>query len=694
MPYSFAAAPVIRSVTILLLTVYIAVGAYAQSFRHPGIDQTSGDLELLKQYIQEGRQPYKAAFLRLKEVADTPFIVRSHAHVLRGPYGKPNIGGEDLRNGANFAYDNALLWYITGEQKFADRSISILNAWSGTLWDFDFNDAKLLAAWTGHLLCNAAELLKYSRSGWLEKDQEAFKKMLQTVYYPLLRYYYPQANGNWDGAIIHSIMAMGIFLDNRNMFDDAVNHYLRAPYNGSIFRYVYPNGQCQESPRDQGHVQLGLGEFAGAAQVAFSQGVDLFSAGNHRLAQGYEFTSRYLMGDSLDCYCIISPRAKTIRDDYETISAHYDALGIVLPFTKKAADSVRPKAIRSILSAVRKPVKQVLAKSTLQPPYKNGKLSGASKLAENKILNDVIAVKPGESVQEAIYIGAQNGKWVMLLAGIHQLNESLKIPSNTRLSGEGASTILFLSPSSSSRDLLVNENPNVSNITICNMVIEGSNRTDPGQDPNATRSFRGGYNRGGIVFRANLEGEIQNMTLENLTVRNCTYNGVFISGGTNIRIQNCDLNENGGNVVPGPRLQHNLLLSHCNKVTISDSRIATSPFGAGIALEKSANITIQNNEIARNAFHGILITESRELAIQDNLIEANDGHGIMLPFLYSGSQHVTIKTNLIHYNTGKGVVAHGVTALNLSANTLEGNTSGTAQTDISQLRKLHIGEEN
>ena len=99
-----------------------------------------------------------------------------------------------------------------------------------------------------------------------------------------MRPYYPQANGNWDGAIIHSLIAMAIFTDNRPLYDNAVNHFKHAPVNGSIFKYIYPNGQCQESPRDQGHVQLGIGEFAGAAQVAYTQGTDLFSLAGNRIA--------------------------------------------------------------------------------------------------------------------------------------------------------------------------------------------------------------------------------------------------------------------------------------------------------------------------------------------------------------------------------------------------------------------------
>jgi len=70
--------------------------------------------------------------------------------------GKPNIGGEELVSSSNMAYDCAILWYITNNKAYADKAIEILNAWSPVLWDFDYNDSKLLAGWTGHLLCNAA----------------------------------------------------------------------------------------------------------------------------------------------------------------------------------------------------------------------------------------------------------------------------------------------------------------------------------------------------------------------------------------------------------------------------------------------------------------------------------------------------------------------------------------------------------
>src|SRR5882672_6690233 len=85
----------------------------AQPFVHPGIDQSSKDLAYMKKMVLAGEQPWKGAFDRLKAAADTGFMPKAHTHVLRGPYGKPNIGGDDLSRCANMAYNYALVWYIT-----------------------------------------------------------------------------------------------------------------------------------------------------------------------------------------------------------------------------------------------------------------------------------------------------------------------------------------------------------------------------------------------------------------------------------------------------------------------------------------------------------------------------------------------------------------------------------------------------
>jgi hypothetical protein len=645
----------------------------AQQFIHPGIYQTQADLEYMKKQVQAGVQPWKGAFDRLVDETDLNFEIIPHAHVLRGSYGRPNIGGDDLRKGANLAYDCALLWYITGDKEYAGKAKEIINAWSPVLWDFDYNDAKLLAGWTGHLLCNAAEILRFTGSGWEQKDIDQFTNMLMTVYYPLMRFYYPQANGNWDGAIIQSIMAIAIFTDNRKMFDNALNHFLYAPLNGSIFKYIWPNGQCQETMRDQAHVQLGLGEFAGAARIAYTQGIDLFSMAENRIALGYEFTASFLMGEKPFSYGPISDRATAIRDDYEYVYRHFTAKGVDVPFTKMAADSIRPKTTRSTLTAFRVPAgKQAVMQGT-PLAYTMGYPAGAMEKPKTNFPANSFWVKPGQSLQEALDKAAGSGWWVIASAGLHTLPAPLKVPSGTTLAGEGLNTILFLDPSAGAREALVNATPDMHDVTIRDLVIEGATNPEVHSDPNSRRSYRSTAIRAGIMFMANTEGQMKNITLENITVQNCTWNGVFINASNNVKILGCDFNESGSSVVPGPRLQHNLLITRCSDVLVTGCRLVNSPHGSGIAIGHSKNVKLSNSEIARNAWYGLLITESEKISVEGNLIEGNDRSGIMAEYLNKGSVDIAIEDNIIHYNNGYALESYLTKNIKTYGNILTGN---------------------
>ncbi len=656
-------------VTIILFSLFN--NSVAQKFIHPGVHQTKEDLEYMKSQVLKGEQPWKNAFDSLKVHTNLDFEVRAFTHVLRGPYGRPNIGGDDLSKGSRLAYNCALLWYVTGEKVYAEKAIEVLNKWSGVVWDFDYNDAKLLAAWTGHELCNAAEILRYTDSGWKKEDQDVFTNMLMTVYYPLIRYYFPKANGNWDGAIIHSILAIAVFTDNREMFENGINHFLYGPVNGSIFKYIWPSGQCQETMRDQGHVQLGLGEFAGAARVAYTQNVDLFSIADNRIALGFEYTASFILGEMPQSYGKISERAKNVRDDYEYVYRHYSSKGIEVPFTKMAADSVRSKADASVLTAFRAPSGKMNDIKTKPEPSKVAWPVGALQVTGVKAPSNAIVVESGQSVQEALNKAGAGG-WVLLKKGLHRISEKLAIPSGITLGGEGIETVLFLEPSGG-RDAAVNASSDLNNVTICDLVIEGANDPDPGTDPNSRRSFRSSANRGGIMFLGLYEGEMKNIELRNITVRNCTYNGVFISGASGVKVINCDFSENGSDVVPGPKLQHNLLLTHCNNVIVENCRLVTSPHGSGLALTKCTDIDVKNCEVARNAYYGILITESANVEITGSLVEGNDKSGVMAEFLSNGCENIKLSGNLIHYNGGYGIESYSVKRLTTENNTIAGN---------------------
>lgn len=356
-------------------------------------------------------------------------------------------------------------------------------------------------------------------------------------------------------------------------------------------------------------------------------------------------------------------------------------MGIDLPFTRMAADSVRPNASRSVLTSVRASGKRPAWQQTVLAPDTPGNIAGAGAPGIKTIPENAIRVLPGQSIQQALDSAAGKGRTVWLEAGIHTLKTTLRIPSNTTLAGEGTLSVIFLDPASGARDAMVNAADDLHDVTIRDLVVEGALSPAHGTDPNSSRSFRSSGNRGGIIFQSQRAGQMKHIRFIHVTVQHCTNNGILISGADDITVSGCDLNENGSSVIPGPHLLHNLKLTHCSGIRITDSRLDTSPYGSGLALSDCSGAAIDGNEVARNAFYGILISECRDIAVRRNLVEGNDRSGVMAEYLHRGSEHITITGNRIHFNGGYGVESRAVKNIQVQDNILRGNGKFTGKLD-------------
>ncbi len=242
---------------------------------------------------------------------------------------------------------------ITGEMCYAAVARAIVLGWSRSLKRVSGADAVLMAGLGPFKFINAAELLRYLEE-LDESGAETCAAMLRRAILPTIIDFAPFANGNWDTAAIKTMLAIAVFCDDRALLERALLYYLYGDGDGRLTHYIYENGQCQESGRDQQHTQLGLAHMGDACEIAWHQGWDLYGAQDNRLLRGFEYTAAYNVGEQVEFrtdvdrtgkyrHKVISPRGE-LRPVYEQIFAHYHMRrGLPAPAVQKAVERLRPE---------------------------------------------------------------------------------------------------------------------------------------------------------------------------------------------------------------------------------------------------------------------------------------------------------------------------------------------------------------
>jgi hypothetical protein len=115
---------------ILIASLGMATVPTTSRFTHPGMLNSKAELDFVKAKIKAGAEPWASLLNRLKHSS----------------YGNPNwtphplavvqANGKDASSeneDALTAYAQALLWYYTDQEAYAQKSAEILNAWSARL---------------------------------------------------------------------------------------------------------------------------------------------------------------------------------------------------------------------------------------------------------------------------------------------------------------------------------------------------------------------------------------------------------------------------------------------------------------------------------------------------------------------------------------------------------------------------------
>lgn len=311
--------PAYAAVTVSLAPNLTGQPDPAAGFIHPGVLVNRAQLDEIRRRVEAGIEPQASAFAALKASPDGALDYKPEpwAEVRCGPYSNPDLGCKAEQRDSEAAYAQALLWICTGDRRYADNAIKIMNAWSGML-QRGHTDANgpVQAAWCAEVWPRAAEIIRYTTNFWSDADIVRFQNMLRTQYLPSL-IHGDCENGNKELSMAEALVNVGVFDDDRAVFDLGLRMW-----RGRLPAYIYltsdgpkpieppgcgpatwsnkgympklVNGLLQESARDSQHPALALAAAVNAAETARQQGVDLYGEQGKRIMAAMEFQAQYL----------------------------------------------------------------------------------------------------------------------------------------------------------------------------------------------------------------------------------------------------------------------------------------------------------------------------------------------------------------------------------------------------------------
>ncbi|MFD9334038.1 alginate lyase family protein [Streptomyces sp. NPDC060028] len=345
--------------------------AASAGFAHPGVLNSRAQLDFVRTQVQAGRQPWKGAFdaMAASKYASLSRTPKPRAVVECGSYSNPDIGCSDEREDAIAAYTDALAWYVSGDTRYAKKSIDLMDAWSAKIKDHTNSNAPLQSGWAGSTWPRAAEIIKHAYAGgW--PNQGRFATMLREVYLPEVIGGKPNSNGNWELIMMDAAVGISVHLDDRANYDKAMNIYLgRVPAyfylasdgaqplypprstidtKSELIDYwhgqsTFVDGLAQETCRDFGHTGMGIAATMHVAETSRIQGRDLYPQFKDRFRHLLGFHAAYELGQAVPSWLCGGTLAKGIGPATEVgYNALHTRLGVSMENTRKLTEGRRP----------------------------------------------------------------------------------------------------------------------------------------------------------------------------------------------------------------------------------------------------------------------------------------------------------------------------------------------------------------
>jgi fibronectin type 3 domain-containing protein len=275
-------------------SVEVRATPYGGNFIHPGVMHAIADLERMRTKVLATNYPWFMGYTNM--LADSH---SSSAYAMEGPlttiYRDAPSGTlpTAFQDDCAAAYQNAVLWYLTGDPAHATKAMQILDGWSTTCTSATGSDTRLACGLQGFKFICAAEIIRYTGAAWSPAEINSCSNFIRTVIVPQNRMY---GGGNWGQCGAASAMAAGVFLEDPVLFNEAMNsikYGAATECDMGIVNYINPAGWTDESDRDIGHWGLALDDMIQAGWTAWCQGLDLWTFQNNRLLTAHEYLAYF-----------------------------------------------------------------------------------------------------------------------------------------------------------------------------------------------------------------------------------------------------------------------------------------------------------------------------------------------------------------------------------------------------------------
>jgi hypothetical protein len=350
------------------------------SFTHPGVLVSRPQLDFVRGKVNAGAQPWATAYSQMlsSKYASLTRTPKPRATVECGSYSNPNNGCTDEREDAIAAYTLALAWYITQDARYANKAIAIMDAWSPVIKSHTNSNAPLQTGWAGSSWPRAAEIIRYTYTGWSSTGVNNFATMLRNVYLPKV-IVGSNSNGNWELSMLEAAIGISVFLEDKASYDKAVTKfrarvpaYIYIASDGALPKTIpgtgrdtrdqlvgywqgqstFVDGLTQETCRDFVHTGYGLSAIANFAETTRIQGQDLYPEISERLRHALGLQAKYELGEAVPSWLCGGQVTRGLGPVTEVgFNALSGRMGIAMANTQKLTEQTRPAGSNNLFVA-------------------------------------------------------------------------------------------------------------------------------------------------------------------------------------------------------------------------------------------------------------------------------------------------------------------------------------------------------